>query len=227
MKSVLSFVLICTSLFIHAQDWVYEAPDYDLIKRDIADEESHLFYDSLLVRFQRGDTTMSLEELRHVYYGYIHQDAYSPYKSDGNRDQLREIQQKDSLTTEDFLKVLELTGETLSDDPFNLRVMSTAADAAYFLEDTATLMRMVFQYNAIIDVILSSGYGLEEENAFYVISVSHEYVFLGALGFQFGGQQSLIGQCDKLELQDNEAGIEAFYFNVSASLNSMSKLFGE
>ena len=71
---------------------------------------------------------------------------------------------------------------------------------------------------------LSSGDGLTKETAYYVINTTDEYNLISILGFEFGGEQSLIEHYDRLTLAENDYNIEAFYFDVSPCLNSLSKM---
>ncbi len=82
-----------------------------------------------------------------------------------------------------------------------------------------------FQMNVIIDALLSSGDGLEKESAFYVTYISHEYDLIKILGFEFGGQQSLIDHYDYLKIEENPEDVGGFYFDISPCLNSMADMF--
>ncbi|WP_333878320.1 DUF4919 domain-containing protein, partial [Flavobacterium sp.] len=59
-------------------------------------------------------------------------------------------------------------------------------------------------------------------------NVSHEYDMISVLGMEFGGSQSLVeGTYDYLTLKENSYGLKGFYFDISASMNKMSEMFGK
>ena len=66
-KLILVFFFFLTSLS-YSQDWNFEKPNYNKIEKNIKIKNSNLFYESLLDRFQNADSTMTLEEKRHLYY---------------------------------------------------------------------------------------------------------------------------------------------------------------
>lgn len=70
----------------------------------------------------------------------------------------------------------------------------------------------------LTDAILSSGDGLTEESAFYVINIPQEYDILNMIGFEFGGSQSLIKTNDYLTVKENPANIKGLYFDISPRL---------
>jgi hypothetical protein len=100
----------------------------------------------------------------------------------------------------------------LSENPFDLAVMSYSLYANDQLKRVYDLKAVRVKANIVIDAILSSGDGLKKKTAFYVIDVSHEYQLIAILGYQFGGMQKLIEHYDYLELASNDQGIERVLF---------------
>ena len=168
---------------------------------------------------------MTLKEKRHLYYGYVFEEAYSPYARSVYSDSLRTILQKEVINKDDYHKIVKYTDSVLSENPFDLDAFNYQLFA---LEKQGTDMlakKRLNQVYIILDALISSGKGTSKEEAFYVINTSHEYQLLEILGFEFGGTQSLIEHYDYLTVVENEAKIEGFYFDVSPCLNSMSKMF--
>jgi hypothetical protein len=52
-------------------------PDYEQIKSNIKNKQSELYYSKLWDRYQQGDSTLTIDEARHIYYGYIFNKDYS------------------------------------------------------------------------------------------------------------------------------------------------------
>lgn len=221
----LTFALFSPSA--SAQLWDFTPPNYEEIQMAIEDKDSPMYYEVLMDRFREADTTMTLEERRHLYYGFVFQSNYSPYGFSSTQTQIREIFGKDSLTTEDYESLLALTDETLIESPFDLRSMDYQIFAYDRLQQPDNREKVIMKYRMVVDALLSSGDGTSMENAFYVITTTHEYDLIEILGFSFGGSQALIEHYDKLTLAENEAGIEAFYFDITPCLNHLSGMFDE
>jgi len=227
IKIKLFATFFCFSVFfsMQAQSWEFTAPDYEAIEAAISDEKSDFYYPILLARFTEADTTLSLEELRHIYYGYTFQSQYSPYSHSSFLDSIRNLYSKDSLNAADYNALIAYCDSSISEFPFNLDAMSYKMWAYDNISDLLGLGQTMWKRNSTVDVLISSGNGITPETAFYVIKTSHEYYLLDVLGFDFGNKQSLIGECDLLKLADNEYEIEGLYFNVSSCLNSLDKMF--
>ncbi len=225
MKKIILITFTLISSFSYSQDWNFEKPNYKKIKKHIKNKKSPLFYESLMNRFKNADSTMTLEEKRHLYYGYIFDENYSPYASSEYNDSLRTVLQKEKLDSLDLINVVYFTDKVLLDNPFDLRAINYQLYSLKQIGDKTTFNKKVIQFRTIIDALMSSGNGKSKEEAFYVIYISHEYVLLDILGFQFGGTQRLIEHYDYLTLAENEEKIDGLYFDVSPCLNSMSKMF--
>ncbi len=81
------------------------------------------------------------------------------------------------------------------------------------------------QMSMIINTLENSGDGLSKKTAYYVISIAHEYELITILGFDFGGQQSLIEHYDYLKLSENDQQISGLYFYVSPCQKLLSGMF--
>ncbi|CAL2083262.1 DUF4919 domain-containing protein [Tenacibaculum sp. 190524A05c] len=227
MKKLLLLSFVVTSFALNAQDWDFEKPDYDKIEKNIKEKDSNLFYELLMKRYKEADSTMTLKEKRHLYYGYQFDEKYSPYSTSDFSDSLRVVLNKKSLDSLDYTNIVTFTNKILEENPFDLRAINYQLFALEKKGDTASFNKKVIQLYIIVDSLLSSGTGKTKEDSFYVIYTSHEYDLLSILGFKFGGSQSLIEHYDYLTLEKNEANIEGLYFDVSPCLASMSKMFKE
>lgn len=197
-------------------------PDYGIIEKEINDSSSIYYYSQLMERFQKGDSTFTIEEKRHLYYGFVFQDNYSPYNRSQYTDSIRTIRQKQNLNNEDYYKLLDYSSKILKDDPFNTNIISTKLMAYEKLQNEKSFKTTLNQFKIVIDAILSSGNGATKEMAFYVIDVPHEYTVLNVLGFRYAGRQSLVEHYDYLEVEENEYKIKGLYFDITPSLNFLN-----
>jgi hypothetical protein len=214
------------SFSVLAQNYNIEKPDYDKIEKNISDVNSNFFYENLFKRYLAADTTLSIDEKRHIYYGYTFQKEYNPMSNSNFEDSLRIYYRKPELTNSDYPKIIEFSEKVLEENPFDLRALHFSMIAYEQNQNSSAYLKNRFKFDLIIDVIMSSGDGIAKDSAFYVIYVSHEYDLIDIIGFNFGGEQSLIdNQFDYLKLDTNQYHLEGFYFDISPSLNYLGNLF--
>lgn len=219
----LLFLLILGSSF--SQLGSAGKPDYKAIEKAIEKKKSPNHYPGLFKRYLAGDSTMTMEEERHLYYGFTFRDEYDPYGRSEYEDSLQSMFGKDSIVYDDYLKIIDYTNKIIEKYPFDLSALSYRTYAYRMTDQPEEYQRSRTQMYLILGVILTSGDGISAETAFYVICVPDEYEVLSALEYSFSGSQSLVGQCDYLTIGENSEDIEGLYFNVSPSLNYLSKMF--
>jgi hypothetical protein len=227
MKKVLFTVFLINTFFVvFAEDTLINAPDYKTIKTIINDKKSESYYPKLMERYNNSDTSLSIENFRTLYYGFLFTDLYSPYPMSKFNDSISSILRKDTLFKNDYISLIKYENLILQDCPFNLRDLNMLAYSYSQIGDTLSANLNVFKLNMTIKTILSTGDGREEKSAWHVISVSHEYDILQVLGFEFGGKQMLTTNgCDYLEVQENEYNITGFYFDVQMILEKERESF--
>lgn len=229
MKSIVQIVMLflligCSS---HSSKLEFEKPDYKEIETSIKDETSNLFYDSLMKRYLVADSSLTLEEKRHLYYGYVFHQDYSPYFGSDYDDSLSILMQSNNYDRVTLEKIVRFGDLAVRSNPFDFEAINYQLFAFDKMGDMENFQKRMTQARMIVDVLMSTGKGLEIEDPIFVISTSHEYFLLNVLGFKFGGEQSLMGQCDYLTIEENDAEVKGLYFDVSPCLNSLSKFIKE
>lgn len=114
-----------------------QAPDNDAILRETIDKGSPYYYPAIYMRYMSGDTTLTLEDYRHLYYGYAWQPGYKPFETPAAKDRILNILAKDSLTEADYLKIVEYGREVMRSEPY----------------DPSTLNFLVYAYGAVGDSV--------------------------------------------------------------------------
>lgn len=226
MKKILLTIplMILFAMAGNTQDKDFLAPGYQKIKKQVSNTNSEFYYPKLFERYQKNDTTLQHKHYRMLYYGYLFRPDYQPSQSSGYSDSLRVLYQKDSLQRSDFKKIIEFEQQVLKQDPFSLRDLNTLAYAYAQHNNKSKTTRIDYKINLLIETILSSGNGLNEESAWHVIEPSHEHDILNVLGFQAAGEKSLRGKgFDYIEVRQNKYGIDGFYFNVNQILKHQDK----
>ena len=205
-------------------------PNYEWLGRTINDPSSPFYYPSLLKRFAEADTSLTIEEIHSLYYGYVLQKDYSPYLHLEEEDQAREILNQDKVTKKDAEKAIKLLDKAVEKAPMHLRLYMYLhyARTLVYGEDSKPVNDDAFRYVALISAIAASGDGSDYESAFHVAIVAHSYNFMNYYGFKPTGQslQSNKGQqFDVFPLEENEFDYDELYVNVTPCLAYLSKMF--
>lgn len=224
-----AFLLLLTFLipnYAFSQMAKDSVPDLKAIEKSISDKSSSMYYPILLARYKAGDSTLSIVEKRHLYYGNTFQPNYSAYGHFGYSDSLRNLLNKGELANDDYWRIITFSDSILLDDPYDLRTLKYRTYAARKLGNTAIHDIAYRQIDMVFDAILSTGDGKTAKTALWVTSIDHEYEILHILGFEFGGSQSLVdGPCDYLTVKKNKYDISGLYFNVSIGFGQMENMF--
>ena len=230
MRSKLKFyfILVIISLLpltINAQNNSFIGVKYQEIEEHIKILGSSFYYPKLWSAFLEGDSNMSLQEKRHLYYGFCFQESYNPYSYSIYMDSITKYYGKSELVDKDYRKIIQYSDSILFYIPFDIRSLQAKAFAYYSLYDKENELKVQNQIMMIYDAILSSGDGLSKENAFQILYIAHEYDLIDFLGFKFSGEQSLVEEkYDYLLILPNEYQVEGLYFDTTASFNYLLKL---
>ncbi|MFN8307159.1 MAG: DUF4919 domain-containing protein [Ferruginibacter sp.] len=219
-KIILAAVLLLSCLIGLAQ---FEKPDFDKIEKEIRDKNSPYYYPELLKRYTANDTTLSVTEYRYLYYGYSFQEKYSPYGSPAVADALSK-----AIAANETDKAIELEKAALAEYPFNIRNLYMLRKLLDKKGDTSQADIYDKKMISVAKAILSTGDGLSDSTAMYVISVSHEYDIIFLLGYKSSGQalfSGKYGSMDRMSLQKNDDDVQYLYFNVDRLFASMERLF--
>jgi hypothetical protein len=224
MKSILCSFLLLSSV-LSAQ--IISNIDLDEIRTAISDKNAGTYYPKLAERFHNFDTTLTIQELAYLYYGYTEQPEYSPYGSSSGKEITKYFEE------ESYDKAIAEGLNILTKDPVNIKVQYYMMVVYLMQGDTASAINHARWHYQLLDVIFLSGDGLSKETAFVVNRVADEYNILDELEVGIT-QQELSGTTDVLTLNEplsdpEKPGydIETLYFNVSLPLGHLTKLFGE
>ena len=215
MKQILIILfLIVISKTGNSQEIAYKVPDYDLIKKEIQNSTSSFYYPKLLSRLIQYDTTLTDEDFRYLYYGYIYQPKYQPYWISPYEKKLLKYYQSEKIKEKDYAEIIELATKSIDEFPFDLRQMNFLAYVYHLKGDEATAKKIEYRLQRTLGAIVSTGDGKTCATAFHVISVSHEYVILNLFQFQEESQSLSSDYCDYLTVKKDERNIDGIYFNV-------------
>jgi hypothetical protein len=222
------FLFITLPVLTYGQGWEFHSPDYETIKKSVADKSSAYYYPKLMKRYEHNDTTLNKDDYNHLYYGYFFRDDHSSFEGSSNiNDDLKKILEQEAYSDKDRKEIIRLSRKYLETNPFDLRKLNYIRKASMDLHDTLTYSLYSYKIRKIIGTIMHSGDGKTDETGFHVLDVSHEYYILNSLGYQFVSQTLTQHPCDYLQVKSNPDGVEGIYFDVSQIFKGYHKLFDE
>lgn len=213
-----TFILFVTSLFIvgpgFAQDvWT---PDDEKIEQEITSPGSPYFHPNLMIRYDAGDSTLTLDEYRRLYYGYIFQESYKPLDPIGAELRILEVmeQHSDMRFDEPALRtLLGLTQEVMRADPFSLHNINLMTFVYQQLGEIENAEASAGRFSKILETILTSGTGLKEESPWHVIRPEHVSDVLGVLGLVAKKRTYVSIKVEYLELVKEYNGKKGVFFD--------------
>lgn len=200
------FTLACMEIYS-------QAPDYETIRRNVVDSTSDSFYPKLMQRYEAFDTTLTVVDYRHLYYGYLFQNNYdSDWKSKDKKTIEKSFRDAKKDKT-NYDQVITLVNNSLHEYPFDLRSMQFLCFLYHENDEKEMGEKASRRFISLIGAILSSGDGKSCETAYHVIFPQHEFSILKIFQFESAAQKRVDG-CNYLELKENKRGMEGIYFKV-------------
>ena len=226
------FTIIAALIFVIAvpgvaQKYEVKPVDFNEIKEATQDTKSKFFFPRLMKEFESNDTSMTAEEYRYLYYGYVFQEDYNPFRESRYSDMIESLYYNKEFTRSECDTIEKYAELSLDDNIFDLQQMEFFIFALKEKKKYARAAIRQFRLNQIIATILSSGKGTAE-SPWVVTSVSHEYYILNKLGYVATEHQTLPGCIDFIAVKPkNDKSPEGFYFDASKLLEVASVNFAE
>lgn len=200
-----------------------EKPDLDKIRQQTLDPSSPMYFPKLMAKYNRNDTTMTSEEYRNLYLGYMFQEDYDPYRTSPYSGVTDELREKATHSKEEIDTIRKYAELALRDNPFDLRQMSFLVHV--LKEKRKDMSAKIWEYRLehLLGAIKSTGTGEDLENAWYVIYPMHEYDMVQLLGYEATDARFYDPGVDYLTVSPDPDAVrkvnpkdvkEGFYFNV-------------
>lgn len=199
-----------------------EKPDLKKIQEETLNPSSHFFFPKLMAKYTRNDTTMTNEEYRNFYLGYMFQEDYDPYRASPYSGVTDELRMKATHSKEEIDTIRKYAELSLRDNPFDLRQMSFLVHV--LKEKRKDMSAKIWEYRLehLLGAIKSTGTGEDVENAWYVIYPMHEYDMVQLMGYNATDAQFIEPGIDYLTVEPDEETArrlrdkvaKGFYFNV-------------
>lgn len=231
-KILPAIVLLLTALSSAAQNNFdkirREKPDFDQIRREINDRNSDYYYPRLMAEYERNDTLMKLDKFRYLYLGYSLQEDYNPYRQPSVSNSTAFDISRAKLTLQECDTVIKYANLALDDNPFDLNQMHVLISAYKQRHNFKMAAIWQYKFNYILMAIVSTGTGMDEENACYVIEPQHEYVLLNVMGYTVTNHLFYEPYFEYLTVVDGAGRPNGgFYFNIHHVLEEYYRKFPE
>lgn len=203
-----------------------ERPDLERIRAEVLDPKSPYYYPKLMERYEKNETVMNLQDYRHLYYGYLFQEDFNPYRHSEASTKNESLYYKNGHTRAELDSIITYAKEVLADNPFDLTQMNFLI---YALRARGKVnLANIWQYrlNHLLEAIVSSGTGADKENAWYVINPRHEYNIINFQNAVVKDQQYEEPYYDRMEVEKKSGKEHAtYYFNIRNLLEEYYRKF--
>lgn len=219
MNAVLKILLYAAVTVVPYMAMPQQAPDNDLILANTMDSSSPYYYPSLMERYKAGDTTLTEEDYRYLYYGFAFTPDYHPLASIPSESMtLMALERADAMPNEENMRdVIRCATETMASDPFSPSNLNFLTYAYGALGDTINERINYDRLNKVLAAIRSSGTGLTEKSPMHVIRLSHAADVLGTLGLSVT-KRLVVSRTTEYISVANEEGrrlSKGYYFDYS------------
>lgn len=206
-------------------------PNLEEIRSQVTDPSSPWYYPKLMKRYEQNETVMNLEDYRHLYYGYLFQEDFNPYRHNEASTKNESLYYKTKHTRAELDSIISYAETSLDDNPFDLSQMNFLI---YALRARGKVNRAsIWQYrlNHLIQAIISSGTGADAEHAWYVINPRHEYNIINFQNAVVKSQSYQEPYFDVIDVEKKDAkgkvSTEPYYFNIKNMLEEYYRKFPE
>ena len=197
-------------------------PDLEAIRVATLDPAGPMYFPKLMKKFNRNDTTMTADEFRHLYLGYMFQEDYDPYRESPYSSVTDSYRNKTSHTKEEIDTIRKYAELTLLDNPFDLRQMSFLVHVLKERHKDMSAKIWEYRLEHLLGAIKSTGTGENEENAWFVIYPAHEYDMVQLMGYHAVDADFIEPGYDYLMVEPEEETLrrlrdkvqKGFYFDV-------------
>lgn len=210
---------------------VAEQPDLDAIRAEVLNPRSQYYYPKLMERYEKNETIMNLNDYRHLYYGYLFQEDFNPYRHSEASTKNESLYYKQGHTRAELDSIITYAHEALADNPFNLTQMNFLI---YALRARGKVnLASIWQYrlNHLLQAIVSSGTGADKENAWFVIDPRHEYNIINFQNAVARHQEYEEPYYDRIDVEKTgpkgNKESSTYYFNIRNLLEEYYRKFPE
>lgn len=162
-----------------------KVPVEEDILEQISNPQSPYYYPNLMMRYERGDRTLTEEEYHYLYYGFAYQENYRPLEPDDTLDKVMLLASTldiDHPEVRALEQILIASDAALKRDPFNPRVLNLRAFAYGALGNREAEQTTYEQMRHVMMTIEDSGDGLTKDTPCHILMFDHALSLLASYG---------------------------------------------
>ena len=216
--------------------------DFEEIRKRTQDTiGSRCYYPRLMAASLKNDSTllndtlpsgdivrgqvMTIDDYRHLYYGYVFQEDYNPYRFSAYSEELEELYGKKEFTREESVLIKDFARNTLKDNLFDLRQISFYVFALRQIKKDNLANIYNFRLQHLVAAIMSSGQGTKE-HPWVITSPEHEYNIVNFLGYKAISHEELENGIEYIEVEKKDSkSPEGFYFDASKMVEVLAQKY--
>jgi hypothetical protein len=207
--SVALFFLVTKN--IYAQE--IQGISLKMIEEMTQNKEGVYYYQTLTDKLHQGDTSLVYTDYLMLYYGFVYQKNYHPYKHIVWEDSLSKLTDQKNAP-----KALELSEKILKENPVSLTAHIERAYTLHAVKKEKESFKHLQIYAKLSDVILQSGTGESYQKPIIVISPKDTEIILMRFKLNIISK-SINGQEDKYYLvylvKNQEGNQYPIYFDIT------------
>lgn len=186
------------------------------IEAQVITPASKYFYPVLYERYEKNDTTLTLDDYRYLYYGYMFQAEYEPHKETSYVDSLSNILAADGAifldkSTSTYISYIE---KILEDRPFSLKFINMMV---YLYKEKVRDEEKAYYYSRKFDMILSAifstGSGKSQKSPWYVLYRGDAQSVLYFIGADVSKRIYITASIEYYHLTQRQGDVRGYYFN--------------
>lgn len=211
MKPLLTLILLFVA-FSGISQPVFMPVNYDSVQAAVTNANSATHYPKLLQRFNQFDTSLTVNDYRLLYYGFVFEPGYEPYRDNGTSEIMPLVKERK------YDKALDVCDKILSINPVSITTNSYKSFVLMNMAENDSSRRYAIRVRKLLNAILSSGDGLTCETAFKVIYVSDEYTLLRDVFEAEPEGRKTVPPCDRFNiLKSSNFNSKTIFFDYSAN----------
>ncbi|MBE9488550.1 MAG: DUF4919 domain-containing protein [Bacteroidetes bacterium] len=228
LLTLLLFICACTSVYAqmsYAQifnDSKHITLNLKEIELSIGVPSSQYFYPSLVERYNKNDSTLNLEDYRHLYYGYGFTKSYKPVERLPYADSLavQLLDDRRMITTASSEKLIYYLEKIIEKQPFNIEFLNMISYIYEKMGDEKNSKIYSQRLNMIMQAIFSSGTGLKKETPWTILYRTDVTSIITVLGGEVSRRTYITKWCEYYKLKDKINNIKGFYFDFTLILDA-------
>lgn len=219
---VLLLVAVCEVAMAQSEiakilmDTPYKKIELKEIEAQVMTPNAKYYYPQLYERYEKGDTSLTYEDYRHLYYGYIYQAEYQPHKESPYVDSLSNLLNKNSaeFNIMNASKSIEYLDKILEDRPFSLKFLNMMV---YLynqqIRDGDKALLYAYKFNMLLSTIFSSGDGKSKDRPWLVLYRSDAMSILQFIGADVTKRIYITANIEFYNLREKQGDVRGYYFD--------------